>query len=98
MVSPEGLEPPVFGGVFREFSEERSRRADERGAGGEKEEKGAGRRIQRAATCGLIETYQASLHSTFLEPPWRQPRGQNDSFFSQPPYKCYLEEVASVGD
>ena len=23
---------------------------------------------------------------------------QNDSFFSQLPYKCYLEEVASVGD
>jgi len=25
-------------------------------------------------------------------------QGQNDSFFSQIPYKCYLEEVASVGD
>ena len=25
-------------------------------------------------------------------------QGQNDSFFSQLPYKCYLEEVASVGD
>ena len=24
--------------------------------------------------------------------------GQMDSFFSQLPYKCYLEEVASVGD
>ena len=23
---------------------------------------------------------------------------QNDSFFSQLPYKCYIEEVASVGD
>ena len=65
MVSPEGLEPPVFGGVFREFSEERSKRADERVAGGEKGDAGRGRRIQRAATCGLIETYQASLHSPF---------------------------------
>ena len=25
-------------------------------------------------------------------------QGQNDSFVSQLPYKCYLEEVASVGD
>ena len=25
-------------------------------------------------------------------------QGQNDSFYSQLPYKCYLEEVASVGD
>ena len=25
-------------------------------------------------------------------------QGQMDSFFSQLPYKCYLEEVASVGD
>ena len=25
-------------------------------------------------------------------------QGQNDSFFSQLPYKCYLEEVASVRD
>ena len=25
-------------------------------------------------------------------------QGQNDSFFSQRPYKCYLEEEASVGD
>ena len=25
-------------------------------------------------------------------------QGQNDSFLSQLPYKCYLEEVASVGD
>jgi len=25
-------------------------------------------------------------------------QGQHDSFFSQLPYKCYLEEVASVGD
>jgi len=25
-------------------------------------------------------------------------QGQNDSFFFQLPYKCYLEEVASVGD
>jgi len=25
-------------------------------------------------------------------------QGQNDSFFSQLPYKCYLKEVASVGD
>ena len=25
-------------------------------------------------------------------------QGQNDSLFSQLPYKCYLEEVASVGD
>ena len=25
-------------------------------------------------------------------------QGQNHSFFSQLPYKCYLEEVASVGD
>jgi len=25
-------------------------------------------------------------------------QGRNDSFFSQRPYKCYLEEVASVGD
>jgi len=25
-------------------------------------------------------------------------QGQNDGFFSQLPYKCYLEEVASVGD
>ena len=24
-------------------------------------------------------------------------QGQNDSFFSQLPYKCYLEEVVSVG-
>ena len=25
-------------------------------------------------------------------------QGQNDSFFSQPPYTCYLEDVVSVGD
>jgi len=25
-------------------------------------------------------------------------QGQMDGFFSQIPYKCYLEEVASVGD
>ena len=25
-------------------------------------------------------------------------QGQNDSFLSQHPYTCYLEEVASVGD
>ena len=25
-------------------------------------------------------------------------QGQIDSFFSQLPYKCYLKEVASVGD
>jgi len=25
-------------------------------------------------------------------------QGQMDGFFSQLPYKCYLEEVASVGD
>ena len=25
-------------------------------------------------------------------------QGQNDSFFSQLPYKCYLKEIASVGD
>ena len=25
-------------------------------------------------------------------------QGQIDSFFSQLPYKCHLEEVASVGD
>ena len=25
-------------------------------------------------------------------------QGQVDGFFSQPPYKCHLEEVTSVGD
>jgi hypothetical protein len=25
-------------------------------------------------------------------------QGQIDGFFSQPPFKCYLPEVASVGD
>lgn len=67
MVPPEGLEPPIFGGVFQEFPAERSRRVDERGAGVEEGDAGRGRRIQRAATCGLIETYQVSLHRPFPE-------------------------------
>ena len=30
-------------------------------------------------------------------PPWRQPRGKS-MFFSQLPYKCHQNRVASVGD
>jgi len=40
-------------------------------------------------SCWKISTAQATLEAT---------QGQIDSFFSQLPYKCYLEEVASVGD
>jgi len=32
------------------------------------------------------------------EPALEATQGQNDRFLSQLPYKCYLEEVASVGD
>jgi len=31
-------------------------------------------------------------------PAFEATQGQNDSFFSQLPYKCYFEEVAFVGD
>ena len=45
---------------------------------------------------GGVEGHQAQRRHSAISPSWRQPRGKNDSFFSQPPYKCYLEEVASV--
>jgi len=38
------------------------------------------------------------LRSSGPHPALEATQGQNDSFFSRLPYKCYLEEVASVGD
>ena len=57
---------------------------------------------------GAVSILQPPLPEDADEDDWHSPRafpaaleatqGQNDSFFSQLPYKCYLEEVASVGD
>ena len=44
-----------------------------------------------------IRAHPISLHSISL-PTLEATQGQIDSFFGQLPYKCYLEEVASVGD
>jgi len=49
------------------------------------------RHSPRGTWCQHLNSFQegAALEAT---------QGQMDSFFSQLPYKCYLEEVASVGD
>ena len=46
------------------------------------------------ATACSVRQEARSKHQATLE----ATQGQIDSFFSQNPYKCYLEEVASVGD
>jgi len=51
----------------------------------------SGRALVREAAMGLMG---AEGNSTALE----ATLGQMDGFSSQPTYKCYLEEVASVGD
>jgi len=43
---------------------------------------------------GLVRCFSMAGRGTTLE----ATQWQIDGFFSQLPYKCYLEEVASVGD
>ena len=48
---------------------------------------------------GLVDRFSSATLSSSrnaLPAALEATQGQNDSFFSQLPYKCYLEEVASV--
>ena len=49
----------------------------------------AGLRVWGVAACCTLVRSVTDLEAT---------QGQMDGFFSQLPYKCHLEEVASVGD
>jgi len=53
-------------------------------------------RSQRLLHLQLAALATALRRST--TPALEATQGQMDGFFSQLPYKCYLEEVASVGD
>ena len=39
-----------------------------------------------------------NLKASYGRPPLETPQGQFDGFFSQLPYKCYQNRVASAGD
>jgi len=43
-------------------------------------------------------TVDHKMHNEKTHAALEATQGQNDSFFNQLPYKCYLEEAASVGD
>ena len=50
--------------------------------------------LQGGERCAVGAQFVGGMTGSALE----ATQGQNDSSFSQLPYKCYLEEVASVGD